>query len=195
MRRFLIVTVLTPFAFWANGATIDPQVQVRDAGESGGGGPGTVTVTGQLFTIFTPTGNSPVDSSCTVNGFSDQSCDLINGSGQAWTSLTITIEPGQSFDSCSVLDFFAACSFIQHGGSGLDSVIYLYGGGGVPDGQAFGISFSGWSADTQLIALANTQDTPEPTSSALVALVLIFCALFRVRNTADVVQGRVRPSY
>jgi hypothetical protein len=165
-------------AFGMGGTITDPQIQVRDPSESGGGGAGTVTVFTDAFTVFTPTGSSPTDSACIVNGLSDQSCDLINDSGQNWTTLTIDITPGQSFDSCAVLDFFAACQFIQHGGSGMDSIIYAYGGAGLPNGQAFGFSFLGWAADTQLTASANTIAIPEPASSTLIVAA---CALMAIR--------------
>jgi hypothetical protein len=179
-NRFLWGLVLFGlFIIRAHGSTItDPQIQVRDAGESGGGGPGTVTVFNQAFTVVTPTGNSPTDSPCIVNGFSDQACDLINDSGQNWTTLTIDINPGQSFDSCAVLDFFAACQFIQHGGGGMDSIVYVYGGGGLPNGQAFGFSFLGWAAGTQLTASANAVAIPEPASSTLI---VVACALMAIR--------------
>jgi hypothetical protein len=170
------VILFGSFATCVEAGVIDPQVQVREAGESGAGGPGTVTILTDNFTIITPTGDSPTDgTSCIVDGTMDQSCDLINGSGQTWTTLTLDIDPGEPFDSCSVLDFFSGCP-IQQGGSGIDSIYYFSGGTGIPDGQAFGFSFSGWEADTEFTGSA---DTPEPASSALM---LFFCMLLAVRS-------------
>ncbi|HEX9760749.1 MAG TPA: PEP-CTERM sorting domain-containing protein [Candidatus Acidoferrales bacterium] len=124
---------------------LDPQIIIRQ-------GSGTIPVTGLTFsfTLGTVDGEETID----------------NQSSQVWTTLTLTIFPGaqaddlpSSFFVCTPLVFFTDCTFLQMGSTTTPTIIFFFGGTGVPVGQHFTIEWIGFPEGAGLVGVANV---PEP---------------------------------
>ena len=158
----------------------DPFADLGDPSENGGGGPPISHIGGLTFTFSSQTGTSPGTSPCVIAGISDSVCDFVNVSGQTWFNLVWTISPGSPFTTCLGTLGFTNCS-VQQGDSTHPSIITFFGGPGISNAGAFGVSLVGWNAPTTVSVAANV---PEPSSVVLsvTALVLIAYRAWSLRS-------------
>ena len=156
---------LAAFPVKADPIPLDPKAVFHPPSQVGGGGPPTSEIASLPFSFTSPTGTSPGTSSCVIAGVNDDPCDFVNVTGTNWTALYLVILPGDPSTSCSFLDIgFTNCVIDQQGSSSLPSIIDFFGGPGIPNTDAFGVSLVGWSPGTTFEFSTNAPPviTPEP---------------------------------
>jgi hypothetical protein len=143
------------------------QLQVDEPPGPGEGFPDPYRVTGPVFTFSAALAISDFPP-CFVGTTEVQFCHFLNDSGQDWNTLEIRITPGTEPVGC-LLDFaFDNCDRQQGTGTS-PTVLTLYGGSGIPQGEILALSGLDWSSETTFVVTANPEQVviPEPGSIAL----------------------------
>lgn len=144
----------------------DPRVVVRPASTPGGGGPPQSQIGDLEFVFTSPSGTSPGDSDCIIDGVPNPVCDFLNVSGQDWRTLEFSMSPGAQFlNTCLFFDVgFTRCEITQIGDATTPSIFTFSGGEGIPNGTAFSVALEGWEPNTTFHVRANV---PEPATITL----------------------------
>src|SRR5437867_387445 len=93
----------------------DPELEVRDAAESGGNGQEPISVMGFHFSFITPSGTSPLtidtpNGTPCLAGMLDFNCNFINESGVTWMNLLVVVTPTPGLTFCQAQVGFAGCN-------------------------------------------------------------------------------------
>jgi hypothetical protein len=152
-----------------------------------GGGSGSVSITSPIFTIVTPTGNSPTDATPCIyiyRGISTPSpgCFFSNHLEEGGTIHEMVFVASKAYSgtlSCALSTALGGISpwFTKCAAPAGGRVVEFFGGPGIPFGDEFSLGFRGFNANASFLVIAIAEDdhagtaspAPEPVTLALFA--------------------------